>query len=165
MATIHNTDLTKELRDGGKLQQLSDIIPSQLADKVVPTMEVNPKFFRRTNIIKRAAATNATAATIYTTPADKEFFLTGASLSVIKDATSTSTSTYIQSTDSNGMTFEILDIPSITLTPQSETISVTLANPILLKKGQSITVNNSTNVANINTQAVIYGYLVDNITA
>ncbi len=44
-AIIYNSDVTKELRDGGKIS-LRDAIPNQLAEKVVPVMEVNPKFYK-----------------------------------------------------------------------------------------------------------------------
>jgi hypothetical protein len=46
MAQIFNSELKKQLIDGAKLQTSKDVIPSQLADKVVPVMEVNPKLLK-----------------------------------------------------------------------------------------------------------------------
>ena len=52
MASIHNSDLTKELIEKAKLQTSHDSVPSQIADKVIPTLEVNPNLSRRTKIVQ-----------------------------------------------------------------------------------------------------------------
>jgi hypothetical protein len=77
MVTINNSDLTKELVEGGKIAIAKEQVPTQLADKVVPVMEVNPKLFRRINI----SASITADGTVYTTPSNKEFYLTNISLS------------------------------------------------------------------------------------
>jgi hypothetical protein len=41
-AKIYNSNLTKAIVDGAKLQISEGGIPSEIAEKVVPTMEVNP---------------------------------------------------------------------------------------------------------------------------
>lgn len=164
MATIHNTDLTKELKDGGRLQQLKDVIPSQLADKVVPVMEVNPKLLRNLEI-RDATATNATSATILTTPATgQDVYLIGASLSMIKDATATSTaSRVVLATDAGS--YSILNIAGLTLTAQSETMTIALPRPIKLARNTTVTVRNSTNVGNVTSIGAIFYYVVDNPNA
>jgi len=162
MATINNSSLTKEIIDGAKIAIAYDVVPSQIADKVVPTMEVNPKLLRVCNIIKTDSAVNAASATIYTTPSDKDFFLTGAFLSVIKDATSTSSGTYLRVYDTNGVAIYPLYISSLTLTAQSESISENFSVPIKLGRNYTVAVLNTTNVANINATAGITGYTVDN---
>lgn len=164
MATIHNTDLTKELKEGAKLQQLRDVIPSQLAEKVVPVMEVNPKLLRRCNVVRGQEAINNTSGTIYTTPTDKDFFLVACGLGVIKDATSTSILTTLRATI-DGVSQKILSIPSISLTPQISTISNSFPTPLKIDRGTSILLVNSTNVANITCSGSIVGYLIDNINA
>jgi len=82
MANINNSQLSKELIDGAKIQTSFDRIPTQLADKVVPVMEVNPKMLRRINVVKRSS----TAGTIYTTPTDKDFYLIAYSLNATSTA-------------------------------------------------------------------------------
>lgn len=164
MATIHNTDLSKELKEGAKLQQLRDRIPSELADKVVPVMEVNPKLLRRANIVRRSTASNATVATIYTTPSDKDFYLTGVAIAIIKDATSTSASSYISITI-DGASQIFVHIPELTLTAQTGQMALSLPTPIKVDRGTAITINNSTNVANISATGTIVGYTVENINS
>jgi len=165
MAVIHNSDLTKALIDGAKLQTSSDRVPAELAEKVVPVMEVNPKLLRRAEVCSVGAATNATSGTVYTIPADKEFYCTASSMSVIKDASSTSVFSSMIATGMDGQTITLLTIPSITLTAQSESEALSFVPPLKIKPGTTIALTNSTNVANINTRGTITGYLVDNSRA
>jgi hypothetical protein len=166
MSTIHNSDLFKEFKEGAKTQQLRDVIPTQMADKIVPVMEVNPKLLRRINFVKRAASVNATGVNIIpATPTEKDTFIVSASLAYIKDATATSLSSYIQAVLDDGSIIELLDLPQLTLTASSGEISVSFPNPIKLKKGSAITVQNNTANANISTQAIVYGYYVENPNA
>lgn len=163
MATIHNTELFKELKEGAKLQQLNDVVPSELAKSIVPVMEVNPKLLRRVNVVRRATASNATSAAIFTIPTDKDFYLTGCSISTIKDATSTSIRSDINAfVDGDNTARELLAIASITLTAQSATNSIDFSIPVKLTRGTQIVLANSTNVANIVSIGCIYGYTVDN---
>lgn len=165
MAQIHNSNLINELRDVAKLQQLNDIIPSQLADKVVPVIDVNPKHARIVNWISDATASNATSANFTSLPDNKEFYLTSATLSLIKDATATSTLSRILLNLPDGSTKAIISIPSFTLTAQNQSLMINFNPPIFLQRGQTITVSNSTNVGNIKATGNITGYTVDNINA
>lgn len=165
MATIHNSDLTNELKDGAKLQQIRDVIPTQLAEKVVPVMEVNPKLLRRINVCKNATANNATSATIYTTPTDKDFFITCVILSVSKDVTSTSLASAVAGTLFTGETISFAGITTETLKSEAHQEVISYPIPIQLKRGTTITVTNTTNVANILTRGLIFGYTVDNPNA
>jgi len=160
MTQIYNSDLTKELTEGAKIQVSRDRVPNQLADKVVPVMEVNPKLLRRVKIVKNVQAANATSATVFTTPTDRDFYLTGYCLSVIKDATSTSTGTSLRSTI-DGAAVRIAEIIGLSLTVQNQTITGSCTPPIKIDRGVTITVNNTTNVANVSSSAEIHGYIDD----
>jgi len=163
---IYNSTLTKELIEGARIQSSTDAVPGELAEKVIPVMEVNPKMLRVCNIVKSTSATNATTATVYTTPTDKDFFLCSVELAVIKDVTSTSTVSGINvTTPEAGVATNILSISGITLTPQSDTTSLAFNTPILLKRGTGVQLTNATNVGNIRSDACITGYTVDNINA
>jgi hypothetical protein len=164
MATINNSELFKELKDGIKLQQLRDVIPSQLADKVVPVMEVNPKLLRRANIVRQTTITNGTTATIYGTPTDKDFFLTTATLTFIKDVTATTTLISLRATV-DGVVQHILTIPSLTLTVHSGEVAISLPSAVKIDKGTNIIIASATNVGNISISGNITGYTVDNINA
>lgn len=162
MATNYNSDLSNEIRDTGKLQVMRDKIPSEFSDKIVLVSDVNPKHARRVDTIRRATVLNATSATVYTTPTDRDFFITHASLSVIKDVTSTSIYARLLVTIDGSNSVSILDIPGFSLTPQNDSVAVSFPSPIKVTRGTSINVALSTNVANATASACISGYHVDN---
>lgn len=164
MATIHNSNLTKELIDVGKLQVSRDKIPNELAEKVVPVINVNPKDYRIANVLRYNTCTNATNATIYTTPADRDTYITNIMLAFIKDATATSTGVWINFVI-DGATRTILHYPCLTLTAQTGAITLALPSPIKVDRNTAITVNSSTNVGNISASGSIIGYSVENINA
>ena len=162
MANINNSQLSKELIDGAKIQTSFDKIPTQLADKVVPVMEVNPKMLRRCNLVKSQFASNSTSGTIFATPTDKDTFIVACCLSVIKDVTSTSAFSTITATI-DGVAIDLLSIAGLTLTAQSESVAVSFPFPVKIDRGTNIIVTNSTNVANIRSRGNIIGYY-DNLS-
>lgn len=163
MAQIHNSDLSKELTDGAKIQVSRDAVPNQLAEKVVPVMEVNPKLLKRCKpLVAVSSLSNATSATIFTCDSDRDTYLTSAQLSIIKDATSTSTDISIKVMSPELTTSQsILRIRCLTLTPQNDSISISFPFPMLLKRGSIIAITSDTAVANILASATIQGYIDD----
>ena len=160
MAYIDNTDTKKEINDAIRGNAVSNLAPTKVIDSVQPVININPKDYRRCNIVRRNNAANATSATIYTTPADKDFYLVGVSLAVIKDATSTSTYSSLDVTI-GGARYEILYIPEITLTAQTAQETISFSQPILVDRNTTIRVLNGTNVANITATGSIIGYTVE----
>ncbi len=159
MSQIHNSDLFKEFRDAAKSQGYD--IPTSTADKIVPVMEVNPKLLRRINIIKAVDV----AGTVYTTPANTDFFLVGTHISGVNNVASQVMTLLLTVTEKNGTatvlntafgaTSAILDV---TAAVSNQTFSL----PIQLARGSNITFG-ATNAAG--RRAVIVGYLVENINA
>jgi len=127
---------------------------------LVPVFVANDQLFNQSNIVATGAATNATGATLYTTPNrdDVTFYLTGATLSTIKDASSPSTAAqilvYVASSN-----IAVLTIKGLNTTAQNATTSITFPNPIPIDKNTAITVNNTSATANVSTQGTIYGFL------
>lgn len=163
MATIYNSELFKEIKDGARIQQMVDSVPSQLQNTVIPVMEVNPKLLRRCNFSNRINLSNATSATI-TSATDKDTYIVAATIAFIKDATSTSANINLN-VRIDGVAHYIFQIPCITLTAQNGSNSVTFPFPLKIDRGSVITVASSTNVANILVSATITGYTVDNPNA
>jgi hypothetical protein len=167
MATIHNTDLTKELKEGGKLQQLRDVIPSQLADKVVPVMEVNPKLLRITNTTATATVNATGAGTVYTTPADKDFFLTNVHLHVIKNVVcDAATGVYVNFTVvQDGATKSLIALSGITLTAQEDIVTLNLSQPMKIDRNSLIRWTGTYAAGVMVRSANVIGYVVENINA
>lgn len=161
MATINNSELTKEIIDGAKLSISSEAVPSQLAEKVVPVMEVNPRLLQIIDVVKYGVCTNQTGVNIYVTPTQRDFFLVGYTLSVVKDANATSTAFGLTGVV-NSETVNICDFPAITLTAGSMSTNHTFAHPIKLDKGSQINLTSSTAVAQFVLRANFYGYTIEN---
>lgn len=162
MSLVRNSDTLKELREASQLQQASEPTPTALSQQVVAVMEVNPKLLRRANTVKSGTASNALTQTIFTTPTDFDFYITGACLSMIKDATSQSVISTI-SAFVNGANQRVLAISGITLTAQADTIYATFSPPLKVDRGTAITVTNSNLTANVRADASIIGYSVENV--
>lgn len=163
MAQIHNSDLIKGMAENAKIQQNVDRIPNQLADKVVPTMETNPALLKTANVV-RYVDTNIDT-TIYTTPSDRDFYLTGISYSLAKDALSTCSGIRISGTI-DGVTQWVGIISGITLTTDSQTVSQNFSKPIKFDRGVNISIIHLTGTgATLRSSVTLVGYTVDNIKA
>ena len=114
---IHNNPSITEAANRKFNLKGGDMLPSEIQGPVA-TIEIQPHL----NICKRASALNSTIATIFTTPSDKDFYLVAAELSLIKDATGTSTSSTI-SVIIEGLAVVLLDIAGITLTVQENSVA------------------------------------------
>ena len=113
--------------------------------------------WRAADICKTAAATNATAATVHTVTTGKTFYMTSANLTTIKDASSTSVAGTLRGTV-GGTTLSIISLSGQTLTAQTLGVAQAFPCPIPFDSGTAITVENTTNVANVKTTASIHGF-------
>jgi hypothetical protein len=162
MGTINNTQLQKELRDAFKIQQNVDAVPGKFEDRVIPVCEVNPKIL--TNLkMKAGLLNNGTTATLYTTPTNQDYYLCAVELSTIKDVTSTSLFSAIN-VIIDGVATAVATIAGFSLTPQSEIVNLSFNNPIKVDRGTAITITNSTNVGNITSRGIIFGFVDENST-
>lgn len=140
MAMIYNSDLSKELIEGAKIQTGKDNVPNQLAEKVVPVMEVNPKLLRRVNFLDvNSSGTSAAAVTVKAADANNEIFITHLIYHVIKDAAcDAATGDFVTACTINGAALNLTRIQNITLTAQDELISMCFVTPIKIDKNTTI---------------------------
>lgn len=138
------------LKTGDALSEISPIIQ--------PSIEILP----RINIARQVTATNATSATVYTTPTDKDFYLCTVQLAFIKDVTSTSTQ-LAMTTTIDGVACTLIRVPHITLTVGQGSTSISYPIPVKIDRGVTIAVTSSTNVANVAVSGVITGYTVETV--
>jgi hypothetical protein len=141
--TMTNSETTREIVQALKLNEAVDKTPLP-----IPVIEVNPKLTKRA-LCANIIATNSTGATLVNT-GTQDVYIDSAQLAVIKDITSTSLRselTFVQ----NGTTQRLLCISSISLTPQSETISCSFPHAIKCDRGTNISIVNTTGTANITT--------------
>lgn len=134
-----------------------DFLSSDINDYIVPVIPISRV---ATVSLRTALADSAGPGTILTTPTDRDFYLTGVTMSVIKSVGSTSLLTHVQTTI-NGVARFIIAIDSLSVTAQSETISQTFNPPLKIDRGVVISINNNTAVASIRSSATITGFFVD----
>jgi len=150
-----NNTINKSMSDTFNLKGEST---DEILDNIVPVVIVEPKV----DIVIGSTLDNGTSLTLYTTPTDKDFYLTTAQMNVIKDVTSTSNRSRLLVTI-NGVSQQLLTLASLTLTPQNITVAQNYRIPIKLDRNTGVIITNSTNVANISTSASISGYTVETV--
>lgn len=161
MANIYNGDLKRELISAVGIQTAREQVPNQIADKVVPVIDVNPNSHRIINIITTSYANNANA-TIYTTPTNKDFYLTSVVLCRTKDAASDDTYSFLGGTI-EGAQVSFIRLSGITLTAQQQEVAINYPLPVKIDRGTTITLSKtSTTVGVNNLTGSISGYTVEN---
>lgn len=165
MVTIHNSDLFKEIREGTKSQQLRDgVLPTQLAEKIVPVMEVNPKLLRRPNIIINTSKSVTGASTVYTTQnAAKDFYLTNLSVRYQKDATCDAATGYLTlSCVIDGATTYLAGLPVITALAQTGSCDLNFPFPIKIDRNSALSFTGTFTAGILLRNVSLIGYYVDN---
>jgi hypothetical protein len=149
-----NSQVTAEIRDALKLNVGTEKIP-----EAIPVIEVGMKLTK--NAISRTGGSAATgSATIYTTPTDQDFYLTGFNFSYSKNATcdvatgSINLTAFIQ-----GANVAICLLSVLTLTAEKDTISVTLTHPIKIDRGKAIAISGTFTAGAMARNGAIYGYI------
>jgi hypothetical protein len=155
---VTNKDAIKALIDSANLPIID--IPIKLAQSIVPIIDITPVAHRVVNIGRSTATTSPSNSTIYTTPTDRDFYLTGAILTASYDATADNTFTHLQ-TYVNGYLFSILEFRKISLTAFSDNTTISFPTPIKLDRGATIVLSGSFNVGSGTKGAAIFGYVVD----
>lgn len=165
MTNVKNGSSIRELVQAANLQTGFDEIPTKLATSIVPVININPNDYRFSKAFPIASSlSNATSATVYTCAADKDTYLTAASMSMIKDVTSTATVIALNVIPYNEslVAAPIIRITGFTLTVQNECVTIAFPFPIKLKRGSNITLTSDTNVANVSARCSLIGYEVEN---
>lgn len=164
MAQIHNSDLFKEVKDGAKIQQSFDAIPSQLAEKVVPVMEVNPKLLRRCNFMASAVRSTSGASTLVTTASDRDTFITNAYISTNYDNTAVVTVNRLTIVQ-DGATKVLILSPNTANFYLASAININLPFPLKVDRNSAIILGVTSSAGAYSISAGVVGYTVENINA
>jgi len=129
---------------------------NEVGEVLVPVVIVEPT----ENIVRQASANNTTAGTIFTTPTTRDFYITSATISFIKDATNTSLTTSI-TVVIDGATQNLLILPQFATTAGQGSVSCSYLKGIKIDRGTTININNSVGDANISSRGMITGYTIE----
>lgn len=170
MATkIYNSDLTRSIVEATRLQSGVDSIPSELADRVIATIETNPKLLRDTTLIKNTSISTTGNQTIFTSSATRDTFITGILLTATKDATcdvAIGQSFASIFTTINGATTTLAAFSGLTLTAQDKEIFIDFDKPLKIDKNVAVSIGGGAYTVGLNARAAtIYGYEIINVGA
>jgi len=161
MADIHNSDLKREIIDGAKINTAFDKIPQQLAEKVVPVMETNPKFFRTINVVESGSRDTSGQIALYTTPTDKDFYITSVQINNQSDVTADNTDAYISTKLPDGNSATLAQLFKLSTTVFQGVINLSFPIPIKIKRGTAINFGSTFTAGASITGAGITGYIVE----
>lgn len=162
MAQINNSDVIQKLVDELQLYPGKDVIPSELAEKILPVFQINSETITVSptpaNIVESGEQEGAGSTTLYTTPSTGKFYLTNAALSGFNALTTDGTECQI-SVVIDGTRKNIFNLSCAQFTAgnayQNSAVSFNFQNPILIDAGTTILI---TSVANLNAYGSIIGY-------
>jgi len=159
MVQIHNSETIKRILDDAGVQTSKEDVPRVLASKVVPVLISNPK--RYCDVFVRDVRAVTGTGVLYTTPLDKDFYLTNAFLSNLSDVVADNTSIFLGVVLENGDSAFIIDFVKPTTTVYDNGQAVNFPTPLKLKRGSQITFSSTFTAGTSSTIANIGGYTVD----
>lgn len=137
-----------------------DHVGAEVSPIIAPTIELR----KQIDIAREADANDATSATIFTTPAAKDFYLTSAVLSVAKGALNNASSANISITI-QGFVQNILRM-ALTAATAGQGLNMQISFPypgIKCDRGTNVTVGASEATATIKSAGSITGYIVETL--
>lgn len=137
-----------------------DMLSSQVNPILQPTIPIT----RICDIIRSASVSaSASTGTLFTTPSDKDFYLSLVSFNIIKDSTCdvASGNTNLRAVI-NGANTDLIAIPMLTLTAQETNVQVAFPIPFKVDKNTSITlVANTFTAGNFRKTGLLAGYTME----
>lgn len=157
MAQITRSSIILWIQDLLGLQSGRDIVPSQINNSVQPVVEVGP---RQTNLLRNITTASTGLVTIYTTPTDKDFYLTFASFSFTKDVTSDNVNVWIQVVQ-NGVSRTIMEKPTQSLTASDGQQTHSWPHPIKIDRGTNISLGGVFTAGSLTRKACVGGFILE----
>lgn len=133
---------------------------NEVSEEIVSIIPIE----RRIDIATHGVRTASGTLTVYTTPSDKDFYLTNITFSLAKDVTcDVATGRSGVTAFIDGVNKELLSIAFITLTANLETVSIQFNKPFKIDRNTAIA-NGTTYTAGAMSRVVnIQGYTVETI--
>jgi hypothetical protein len=139
------------------LQPAVDVIPQNLSRTIQPIIDVNPS--PRIDLVKSQSKSTTGSVVVYTTPSDKDFYLTNAALNCQADAACDNTEYVLECYTETGEKVNVIRFNKLTTTAYSNSQALTLKHPIKIKRGTEIKAVSVFSAGNSNLGVVIQGYI------
>lgn len=161
MGNIRRGTISRDFVDALKLDVGAGVgNPTDASEKIVLTYDYSN--IKYCDVVETFATgvSSASASTIYTAPTDRDFYLTGYSFSIIKDAAcDTATGTIAIQCVVNGATKSVAVLRHLVTTAQNQSYCDDLSIPIKVDRGSIISISGVTYTAGaFGRSASIRGY-------
>jgi len=160
MVEIQNKEILDNISSDIK-ESNTAVLPRSLANTIQPVINVNP---RGNTVVYRVTSGSTGATTIVTTPADKDFYLTGIMISYVKTATCDNTSFTAQCTpkdQNSSVTF--IELLGTTLTAEKDSIYLSFPEPILLARNSGVSITGIFSAGAMTKRGMVFGKIVDTL--
>jgi hypothetical protein len=138
-----------------------DQFSDNVSPNLVPVITVDPIV----RIVRNGNTSSTGTFTVYTTPSDKDFYLTAIELTMAKDVTcDAATGSVGMNITVDGVSVAVVTIAFITLTAQTSTVVVPFTFPIKVDRGTTITGSVTFTAGAMRRSCCIYGY-TEEVTA
>jgi len=156
---VQNTRIKNYFIDILKLNPIQDSIPDVVRADIQPVVEIDKP---KSNIVKTATRATSGSTSLYQTPTDRDFYLTGGVLSMSKNVTCDVASGEIASIliVIDGVSTKFLIIAGQTLTAERADQSMDMTFPIKIDRNTSISLSGGAFTAGALVRtATITGYI------
>lgn len=157
MAQIIRSSIIQWMIDLLGLQPSSQTVPLALNGTVQPVVEIGP---RHTRISRFNFSSTTGTGTLYTTPTDKDFYITYVSLTVTQDATCDGVVGTVQLVQ-DGVTRGLIAIPHQALTAGTYTLSLSFPYPIKVDRNTAITAVTTFTAGTCSRYATLGGFVLE----
>lgn len=157
VTTNNNSEVTKILREGLKINQSVDDVPNDVGKTIVPVFVANPTPVPEIQM-ESGTLSDATTATLLTTHATRRTFITSMTISLAKNAANTATQFNLAATPFGKAETEIMLLRLEASTIQSMNQVIDLTIPIRLEPNTPITINTNNGTAEIDITSVVFFY-------
>lgn len=155
MARIHKSELTDNLKRLSGLQQ-SEAAPNQITNWVQPTLSVDPS---HAHIAKFNGSNTTGVVVAYTTPTDKDFYITSLHASLSKDAACDLVTCHVQCVI-NGETISLLIGYNPSLTANNYNRDISFPFPIKVDRNSNIQITGAFTVGVCYRGIAVSGFLI-----
>lgn len=157
MAEIIRSESIDKLTDALGLQ-VSQGIPKQLGNQIIPVCEVNPFLLKTTNLMKVANSAVTGSTTLHTVKTGNiRTFATAINISFMYDAAADNVAVDVDFILVDGASASFR-FPKLTLTATTKDVFITFPNPLELKKGSLVRVISNYTVGAGTRSATLIGY-------
>lgn len=155
---IQNETALRAIREQAKLTQ-AEGYPQNLLPNVQAVMDMSPEFHVYNSNVFSVGSGATGVASVYTGSPGKRLVITGYLFTIAKDVTCDQSTTSLSIIyTKNGVAQTLCSIAVLTLTVQTETIMLTLKDPIYTDNGTSVTSSVTFTAGTLRRTAMVYGY-------